>query len=69
MRINAAALTAIRERSGFTQLALAEASGVSQGRISELESADANVRPATVKALADALQVPIVAITAQRAVA
>lgn len=63
MRINAAALVAIREGRGHTQLSLAAESGVSQGRISELEAADANVRPATVKALADALQVPTTAIT------
>jgi transcriptional regulator with XRE-family HTH domain len=64
MVINAAALAAIRERTGLTQLALAEASGVSQGRISELEKANLNVRPETVKVLAEALQVPTVAITA-----
>lgn len=63
MRSNPAALAAIRERSGLTQTDLANATGVSQGRISELESKPQNLRPATAKKLAEALQVPVVAIT------
>lgn len=55
MLLNGAALRTIRERTGLAQLALAEKSGVSQGRISELEAGHLNVRPATVKALAEAL--------------
>lgn len=56
MVLNGAALRTIRERTGLAQLALAEKSGVSQGRISELESLPTStVRPATVKALAEAL--------------
>lgn len=62
MVINGAALATIRERTGLTQLDLAAQSGVSQGRISELEAKDANVRPATVKALAEALAVPMTAL-------
>lgn len=62
MVINGAALATIRERTGLTQLDLAAQSGVSQGRISELEAKDTNVRPATVKALAEALAVPMTAL-------
>jgi transcriptional regulator with XRE-family HTH domain len=60
--INGSALLAIRERSGLSQAELSRQSGVSQGRISELEAAQLNVRPATVKAIAEALQVPITAL-------
>lgn len=63
VRINPDALKAIREKDGHTQLSLAAASGVSQNRISELESAEkSSVRPTTVKALADVLQVPVSAL-------
>ena len=62
MQINGPSLAAIRERSGLSQSDLARATGVSQGRISELESESPNIRPATGKALADALAVPLVAI-------
>lgn len=72
MRINGAALKRIRELAGHTQMSLAAATGgvVNQGRISELEAGDKardgaplNVRPATAKALAEALQTPLVALT------
>lgn len=66
MILNGPALVAIRERTGLTQLALAQASGVSQGRLSELEAGTLNVRPGTVRKLADALQVPTTAITIAR---
>lgn len=67
MILNGPALVAIRERSGLTQLALARASGVSQGRLSELEAGNLNVRPGTAKKLAEALQVPTTAITITKA--
>lgn len=63
MRSNPAALAAIRERSGLTQTDLAKQTGVSQGRISELETKSVGLRPGTAKKLAEALQVPVVAIT------
>ena len=62
MRINGPTLTVIRERSGLTQSDLARMTGVSQGRISELESGELNVRPATALALSKALAVPVVTI-------
>lgn len=64
MQINGSALTAIRERTGLTQSDLARGTGVSQGRISEIESSSPSVRPATAVALAEALAVPLVAILA-----
>lgn len=70
MKINGPTLKAIREASGLSQVALAAATEgiVSQGRVSEIESgsrdgAPLDVRPATAKALASALNVPLVAIT------
>jgi len=64
MRVNGSALATIRERSGLTQSDLANTTGVSQGRISELEGATPaiNARPGTVKKLADALGVPLMAL-------
>jgi transcriptional regulator with XRE-family HTH domain len=67
MVLNGSALQAIRERSGLTQSDLARETGVSQGRISELEAGRLNVRPGTVKALAAALQVPSLALTVDAA--
>lgn len=69
MTVSPAALATIRERSGLTQSELARLSGISQGRISELETGDRHgrplaARPPTVRALADALGVPILAIAA-----
>jgi len=65
MRINGPALAAIRERSGLTQSALAKQTGISQGRISEIEKKSATtVRPDTGRTLATALAVPLMAIVA-----
>lgn len=72
MEINGAALKAIRENCGYTQLGLAEQSGVDQGNISKMEAAKSGpvkVRPGTVKKLAVALNVPIAAITVPEQVA
>lgn len=62
MKINGASLQTIRERSGLTQSDLARSTGVSQNRISTIESTDANVRPQTAKALAESLGCPVTAI-------
>lgn len=62
MQMNGPALQAIRERTGLSQTDLAKATGVSQGRISEIESGSLNVRPATARSLADALGVPLAAL-------
>lgn len=65
VQINPAALKAIREAGGYSQLSLAGVSEVNQGHISKLEASDkpVNVRPDTVKRLATALNVPLAAIT------
>lgn len=64
MKVNGSALSTIRERTGLSQSDLSRRSKprVSQGRISEIEAKNLNVRPATAKALADALGVPLAAL-------
>lgn len=64
MVLNGQALAAIRQHAGLTQTELAQQTGVSQGRISELEAGNLRVRPTTVKALSDALRVPTTALLA-----
>ena len=59
MRIKPAALRAARQRQGHTVTALAELSGVSKQRISDLESSAVGIMPPTAKRLADALGVDI----------
>lgn len=67
MKINGTTVAALRERSGLTQTALSARSGhLSQGRISEIESAGViSVRPATAVCLAETLGVPLMAILAE----
>lgn len=62
--LNGTALQLIRERTGLSQSDLSRRTTprVSQGRISEIEAKSLNVRPATAKALADALGVPLGAL-------
>lgn len=69
MVLNGSALQAIRERTGISQTDLAKLTGVSQGRISELEAGQRNVRPSTIKSLADALGVPLAALMVNAQVA
>ena len=59
MRSKPAALRAARQRQGHTVTALAELSGVSKQRISDLESSAVGIMPPTAKRLADALGVDI----------
>ena len=61
-KINPEALKAIRERDGQTQVDLAAGSGIAQSQISRIEREPVDVRPATAKALADALKVPVSAL-------
>lgn len=68
VRINCSALRALREKDGLSTYSLAAASGVSQTQVSALEQPtdDGDPRvvwPSTAKALADALRVPMSAIT------
>lgn len=62
--LNPFALKALREHSGHSQLSLSKVSGINQGHISKLEAADGavEIRPATLKKLADALAVPTAAL-------
>jgi transcriptional regulator with XRE-family HTH domain len=54
------ALRHIRTMRGMNQVDLANASGVAQNTISEIELGKRKARPATLKKLADALEVEIV---------
>ena len=64
MQINGAALTAIRERSGLSKSRLASLAQVSLPYLRDLESGRRKGKnPAVAKALADALDVPVLAIT------
>lgn len=67
MRINPAALAALRERSGMSQAELARRCGVDQSHLSAIERDPrrSNVRPETAKALARGLKVSLVAILAE----
>jgi len=72
VQINPAALKAIRENAGHSQLSLSKVSGVSQGHISDIEAngdVPVPIRPATAKKLAGGLGVPVTAITVPEAVA
>ena len=60
--LNPDALRAIRERSGLTVTDLARLSGISQPHISNLERGNRRATPPTIKVLADALGVPMMAL-------
>lgn len=62
MRINPAALKAIRERSGLTRTALADAAGIKQSHVSNIEAGRRQASPDVIVALAHALKVDITAI-------
>ena len=62
IHLNPAVLRALRERSGLTVSELARQSGVSQPHISNLELGRRGARPPIIKALADALGVPVMAL-------
>lgn len=66
MRINGAALTAIRERSGLSKSRLAVLAQVSLPYLRDLESGRRKGQnPAIVKSIAEALDVPTMAITGE----
>ena len=66
MEIERSALTAIRERSGFTKSKLAVEAGISLQYLCDLESGyRKGSNPAIAKALAEALGIPVTAITRQ----
>jgi transcriptional regulator with XRE-family HTH domain len=64
MRPNREALKAIRERSGLSRNQLAGLAGLHHFTISRIEDGGQEIiQPATARKLAEALQVPVVAIT------
>lgn len=62
MKLNRFALVEIRERSGLTQVALAEKIESSPGYIHDLETGRRNASAPKIKELASALACPITAI-------
>lgn len=64
MDINPAALRAIRERSGLSVTALADAAGIKQAHLSNIEAGRRRASPEVTKALAAALKIDLVAILA-----
>lgn len=69
MEIEPSSLTAIRERSGWTKSKLAVEAGLSLQYLCDLEvGRRKGCNPAIAKALAQALDVPVTAITRSQAV-
>ena len=65
MKLNAAALTQIRERSGYSKAAFARQCGISASYLTELEKGDkANAGPEVIKRMAEVLKCPLVALIA-----
>jgi len=64
MRINPHALRVIRERSGLSISELARRAGLSQPHLSNIESGRRGASPAVVRALAQVLAVPVLALIA-----
>ncbi len=62
MDLNPHALRVIRERSGLSVSALARRAGVSQPHLSNIESGRRHASPAVARRLADALEVPLLAL-------
>lgn len=69
MRANPEALKAIRVRTGESIASLSRASGVDRTVITRLENGERRGTPAQLRALAEALQVPVTAISRTEAVA
>lgn len=65
MKINHHALRVIRERSGMSLTALAKAVGVSQPHMTNVESGKRDASPTTVRKIADALNMSMLAIVAE----
>ena len=63
MQLNTEALKALRESSGDTQVSLASRAGISETALNQIERGKAKPRPKTIQKLADALGVPVAAIS------
>jgi transcriptional regulator with XRE-family HTH domain len=62
MQVNPHALRVIRERSGLSVSELARIAGLSQPHLSNIETGKRQASPAVLRHLADALQVPLLAL-------
>lgn len=62
MGVNAAALTAIRNKDGMTKTQLASASGISLQYLCDIEAGRRGAKPDVMKRIASALNVPVSAI-------
>ena len=63
MQLNTEALKALRESGGDTQVSLASRAGISMQALNALEQGKSKPRPKTIQKLADALGVPVAAIS------
>jgi transcriptional regulator with XRE-family HTH domain len=64
MQINPHALRVIRQRSGLSESELARVAGLSQPHLSNIETGRRKASPAVIRALADALRVPLLSLLA-----
>jgi DNA-binding XRE family transcriptional regulator len=62
MAVNKDALTAIRSKDGMTKKQLADTAGIPLQYLCDIEAGRRGAKPNVVKALADALNVPVSAI-------
>jgi transcriptional regulator with XRE-family HTH domain len=62
MQVNPHALRVIRERSGLSVSELARAAGLSQPHLSNIEIGRRQASPSVIRALADALRVPLLSL-------
>jgi transcriptional regulator with XRE-family HTH domain len=63
MQLNTEALKALRQVGGDSQKTLAARAGISEYALNQIELGKAKPRDSTIKKLADALSVPVGAIT------
>jgi len=63
MQLNTEALKALRTTGGDSQKTLAERAGISEYALNQIELGKAKPRDSTIKKLADALSVPVGAIS------
>lgn len=63
MKLNTEALKALRQTGGDSQRSLAERAGISEYALNQIELGRAQPRDSTIKKLADALSVPVGAIS------
>ena len=62
MQVNPAALTAIRERSGYKKSKFASLVGISPSYLTEMEKGDKPGSADVIKRMADALSCPLAAL-------